>query len=55
MRYLLAIRLAALALLLTAGCGEDQSVPKTDLTEAEKKQLEELHEQRLDEWGQKVK
>jgi hypothetical protein len=55
MRFISEMRLGLLALLLVAGCGEEKSVPKTDLTEEEKKQLEELNEQRLDEWGQKVK
>jgi hypothetical protein len=36
---------------VVSGCGEKSTPPKTDLTEEEKKQIVELHEQRAQEWG----
>jgi hypothetical protein len=39
--------------VVIAGCGGSSPQPKTDLNEQEKKQVQELHEQRMDEWGKK--
>jgi hypothetical protein len=55
-----ALKLAAAARLLVvtavlamAGCGEPESKPIRDLSDEHKKQLQELNEQRTDEWGRK--
>jgi hypothetical protein len=49
------VLLLLLAVPLAAGCG-GSGEPKTgELTEEEKRQIEELNTQRVDEWGRKVK
>jgi hypothetical protein len=45
-------RLLALAVVLTVvGCSASESTPRTSLSEEQKQQLQELDEQRQDEWG----
>lgn len=41
------------ALLL--GCSGTDPAPKTELTDAEKQQIQQLNQQRVDEWGNKAK
>ena len=54
LKWVYAARAFALAAALSAGgCGEEVTQPKVDLTEEEKKQVEELNQQRLDEWGKR--
>ncbi len=43
--------LLVLSALLISGCGKDTTEPITDLTDEQKKQVQELNEQRADEWG----
>ena len=55
-RPVLAIVLCLIASVVGCGGGGDDTGPKTgDLTEEQKKQIEELNNQRVDEWGKKVK
>jgi hypothetical protein len=41
--------------LAIGGCGEKKSEPITDLNAEQQKQVQELNEQRLDEWGRRKK
>jgi hypothetical protein len=36
---------------MTTGCGDAPTGPKTELTDEEKQQVQELNEQRNKEWG----
>ncbi|WP_254507010.1 hypothetical protein [Anatilimnocola floriformis] len=51
LKYLIAA--ALLAQLI--GCGGSDTPAKTVFTADDKKQIEEQHQQRVDEWGRKVK
>ena len=55
--WVYAVRIFTVAAALGAGgCGsEEEPKPKLELTEEEKKQVEELNEQRMDEWGKRRK
>jgi hypothetical protein len=46
---------AASSCLFAGGCGEKTIPAKTEFTEQDKQQLQELQQQRLDEWGKPVK
>lgn len=52
-RYSFALLVVLAAAL--SGCGEKDIGPKTELTDEHKEQLKELNQQRVDEWGKKVK
>ena len=55
LKWVYAARAVALAAALGAGgCGSEEELkPKVELTEEEKKQVEELNQQRVDEWGKR--
>lgn len=42
-----------LVAVTVTGCGSDESKPKTEFTDAEKQQIQQLNQQRADEWGNK--
>jgi hypothetical protein len=52
---LLPLILAGLLVTSFLGCGGKDVPAKTEFTEEDKKQVEELNKQRVDEWGRKVK
>lgn len=60
-RRFAAFRLAVATLTLSAscfallGCSSKEVPAKTELTEQDKQQIEELNKQRVDEWGKPVK
>jgi hypothetical protein len=52
LRLALAIAFVTISLV---GCGEKDVPAKTELTSEEVKQVEELNQQRTDEWGKKAR
>jgi len=56
MRYCsLSVLFAILISFAISGCGSKDVPAKTEFTDQDKKQIEELNKQRVDEWGNKVK
>jgi hypothetical protein len=48
--------LGALLALVVAGCGKSEPTgPKESITDTEKQQIQDLNDQRHDEWGKKKK
>lgn len=55
LRLFVICALAASSICVTAGCGSKDVPAKTELTDKDKQQIEELNKQRVDEWGKPVK
>lgn len=45
----------AIVVAVFTGCGNKDIPAKTELTDKDKQQIEELNKQRLDEWGKPIK
>jgi hypothetical protein len=52
---LLPVILTGFLLSFCLGCGGKDVPAKTEFNDQDKKQIEELNKQRVDEWGRKVK
>ena len=52
---LIPVLLGCLYLSSLTGCGGKDVPAKTELTDKDKQQIEQLNQQRVDEWGRKVK